>query len=74
MKIKQSDYLKLEDFINQTIKAYPGIKESYQERQLSSERLRWDLLHFSRFDTNILYEYLNDNHIDTALRKITNTK
>ncbi|MCK5608937.1 hypothetical protein KAR91_44095 [Candidatus Pacearchaeota archaeon] len=74
MKITIDDYSKLEDLINQTIEAFPGIKESYQDRQLSDERLRWDLLHLSRFNTNALYEYLNDDHIDTALRKITNTK
>lgn len=33
-------------------------------------RYRWDLLHASRFDTCNLYRYLDDSHIDTALRAI----
>ena len=36
-------------------------------------RLRWDLLYAAKIDTFIcdkLYPYLNDSHIDTALRKI----
>lgn len=35
------------------------------------KRLRWDLLYASRYDgVKDLYTYLNDDHIDTALRKI----
>ena len=36
-------------------------------------RLRWDLLHAAKingFIISTLYPYLNDSHIDTALRKI----
>ena len=35
----------------------------------SPMRRRWDLLHRSRFDVCSLYHYLNDDHIDTALRR-----
>jgi hypothetical protein len=46
----------------------------YKGKGLSAQRYRWDLLHASRFDTNQLYKAgLNDSHIDTALRKITET-
>ena len=37
----------------------------------SSMRQRWDAMHKSGFDTRPLYKAgLNDNHIDTALRRI----
>jgi len=35
-----------------------------------NERARWDALWASCFPTKKLYCYLNDSHIDTALRKI----
>ncbi len=73
MKMSQDDYDELESAINQTIKAYSNIKQSYLRRGLSMERFRWDMLHLSGFSTNPLYAYLHDSHIDTALRKITNT-
>lgn len=39
--------------------------------ELSAERNRWDMLHASRYDTHGLFRAgLNDDHIDTALRKI----
>ncbi len=34
------------------------------------KRYRWDLLHASRFPVTNLYSYMNDTHIDTALRSI----
>lgn len=34
------------------------------------KRFRWDLLAASRFPVCDLYAYLNDVHIDTALRSI----
>ena len=33
-------------------------------------RLRWDMLHASKYDVCSLYGYLNDTHIDTALKAI----
>ena len=37
----------------------------------SPDRLRWDLLHASKFPVGILYSAgLDDGHIDTALRRI----
>ena len=87
MKIKKHDYIILENrlrlFINSTGKSLNEWKQIYKEQGLSGERLRWDLLWGSKIkigdgvgikgDLN-LYEYMNDNHIDTALRKITDMK
>jgi len=36
-------------------------------------RLRWDLFHATKHGTRELYTYLNDTHIDSALRKIVAT-
>ena len=47
------------------------------ESGYSPKAARWYLLHGSgltSFVCKTLYEYLNDEHIDTALRVITNTK
>jgi len=49
------------------------------EPAYSNERIRWDWLYATRIDGEYsrvwvareLYPYLNDSHIDTALRKIT---
>lgn len=35
-----------------------------------NKRYRWDLLHASKFPISRLYSYLNDSHIDRALRTI----
>jgi len=49
----------------------------YQDAGLSEKRYRWDMSYKAGLTTFIcdeIYPYANDNHIDTALRKITNTK
>lgn len=41
-----------------------------------NKRFRWDLFHaagLNRFACDVLYEYLDDTHIDTALRNIVPT-
>lgn len=50
---------------------------TYQERGLTPKRWRWDAfwrLHredrVGWFERNAIYSYLNDDHIDTALRSI----
>lgn len=51
----------------------PENRKEYKRRQLSNMRYRWDCLWRAkqeRFMTETLYQYLNDDHIDTALRKI----
>lgn len=50
----------------QSLKSDPRVKDI-------DKRLRWDLFYFAMpvaWDSKELYGYLNDNHIDTALRKI----
>ena len=53
-------------------KTLPEWLEEYRSGAggLSEKRLRWDCLHLSKYPTGPLYRYLNDSHIDTALRRI----
>lgn len=54
-------------------------KNAYNRPKISMKRLRWDFFHAIEPSDLIpmldkLYKYLDDSHIDTALRKITGTK
>ncbi len=45
----------------------------YKAKGLTDMRYRWDLTYAAgctTFICNVLYEYMNDVHIDTALRSI----
>jgi hypothetical protein len=47
---------------------------SYTSRGLSEKRWRWDWLYEAKLSNWVcdnLYSYLNDEHIDTALKQIT---
>jgi hypothetical protein len=49
--------------------------EQYLNASLSQKRARWDATYESKLTKYIcdeLYSYMNDTHIDTALRKIFN--
>jgi hypothetical protein len=48
----------------------PASKRVYKDAGLSKERYSWDMLWRSGFATGVLYNYLNDKHIQTALFKI----
>jgi hypothetical protein len=74
MKMKDNDYRQLEAAINKVIESHPGVRENYVSQGLSDMRYRWDLLWASKFNARKFYDYLNDDHIDTALRKITGAK
>ena len=63
MKMTQAQYQALRDAIEPLLPQYG--------RAYGSMRHRWDLLWTSKFDVTPFYKTgLNDNHIDTALRKI----
>ena len=70
MKIKPDDYAKLKVAIERVLTANPTMAGNYGVAGLSPIRFRWDVLHKSYFNVGALYEYLDDCHIDTALRKI----
>jgi hypothetical protein len=53
------------------------VKAHYAKNKLTSKRMRWDLLYaakLSKWVCDNLYDYLDDTHIDTALKKMTNTQ
>lgn len=77
MKMKPEHYKHLETEIKKVMEAYPNLKNAYEKDGLSGKRFRWDILYAAKLSTWIsdnLYSYLNDDHIDTALKKITSTK
>lgn len=81
MKMNRDHYEELEVAIKKVIEQNSGMMGAYEEQGLSMKRYRWDLLWIAARSGLIQlseccdkwYKYLNDEHIDTALRKITNT-
>lgn len=80
LKIKPEDYAVIRDAMVKIMQENPHAAENYKASGLSEKRYRWDVLHQTRIkfwgdgvgvkgDLN-LYAYLNDDHIDSALRKI----
>ena len=70
MKIKPEHYKELKDLITPILKQNPTIEQDYKNTGLTDTMFRWRLLWFSNFDTRVLYKYLNDAHIETALKSI----
>jgi hypothetical protein len=77
MKITKQDYAELKNAIESS-PIFPRLME-YREKGLSDKRYRWDCLwsinrEFRSGWFDRVYQYADDTHVDTALRKITNTK
>ena len=84
MKMNQSHLELLETAINEVLIQFPNARENYRNGNFPrsdkvkdlNKRFRWDLFYSairkcpSSMTTSSLYTYLNDNHIDTALRSI----
>lgn len=71
MKMKPEHFAILQDAVAKLDTA--DKRKAYAARGLSARRYRWDLLYASgvlEAMSQPLYLYLNDSHIDTALRKI----
>jgi len=66
MKITDKDYNELKKAMNTD----DMLKAWYKKQGASKERFAWDMLHTSLYNTNKLYKYLDDSHIQTALFKI----
>ena len=75
MKISGEDYQRLEAAIQDVLvknrSTLAGVWDRYQYNGLSHERMRWDLFHAAKLGNALYNAGLNDNHIDTALRRIT---
>ena len=85
MKMKQEHYNILKSSIEDVLKNMgPALLQEYETGKFPradkvkdlNVRFRWDLFHFiwSKMERSgkklNLYDYLNDTHIDTALRRI----
>lgn len=76
MKIKPEHYTALHEAVSRVDTSERRAK--YERREFPRadkvrdlyKRYRWDCLWASGFDLAPLYEYLDDSHIDSALRKI----
>ena len=79
MKIKPEHLSKLQNMLADTPEIkHATIQEKYQEAGISHMQYRWDRLWMLKRDNHEkrdqlmsqLYQYANDDHIDTALRHI----
>jgi hypothetical protein len=70
MKMLDTDFQGLSNSINAVVSNFPNVSILYKKNGLTHERYRWDVFYVSKIDKKLFYEYLNDSHIDTALRKI----
>lgn len=70
MKMKKEHYEQIKTAMEKVMAREPDSKEKYKKANLSKTRYAWDAFHITCFSSNVLYEYLNDDHITTALLKI----
>jgi hypothetical protein len=71
MKMSPEHYAKIEAAMKAKLAEKPDAWATYKAAGLSPMRFRWDLMRAAKVDTGFLYKAgLNDDHIDTALRKI----
>ena len=85
MRIKETDYNELKAVFTAYFREYPMVNyskdynfngqhyKSYKNQGFTAERWRWNL-YWGLVDKYFhirLYEYLGDNHVDTALKRIT---
>lgn len=69
------DYMKQE--IEKVVNQVPELEKQYIDAGYTYKRYRWDMVYRARLSPWIcdnLYSYCNDEHIDSALRKIFNHK
>jgi hypothetical protein len=73
MKMKKEHYEYMREAIQAIETKFPEAKKQYFEAGLSAKRYRWDVLYAAKLSAWVcdnLYSYLDDSHIDTALRHI----
>lgn len=78
MKMRPEHFALLKSECEAVLRARPTMRSSYKDKGRSITRLRWDVVGAIRVDgkTGIqwvcdeLYHYLNDDHINTALKAI----
>lgn len=76
MKISKEHFVQLKNAVESS-PVYPDLMD-YRARGLSDMRYRWDCVWSVSASLREwfgqVYQYANDEHIDTALRRITGTK
>lgn len=75
MKMKPEHYEKIKTAMKEKHEEFLKHKEytEYNKKGYSVNRYAWDLFHASGqtpFACQVLYKYLNDDHISTAITKI----
>jgi hypothetical protein len=80
MKIKPEHYDHMRSAIQEVVKKLPDGIEGYRQELIAEgkakdieKRLRWDMSYLARLTPFIcenIYSYANDDHVDTALRRI----
>jgi hypothetical protein len=70
MKMSAIDFGELKKAVLEVLDENPDMEKEYAKLGLSPKRYRWDALWLSGVEVTKYYDYLNDDHIDTALRKI----
>ncbi len=73
MKIRPEHYSKMKSDIMAVLSTIEQQRIAECRAALSEKRFRWDLMYAAKltpFICSELYSYMNDEHIDTALRSI----
>ena len=71
MKIQAAHFAHIQTVVSTLDTA--ELRKEYREAGLSDKRYRWDLTYkanLTQYICDTLYPYLNDTHIDTALRSM----
>jgi hypothetical protein len=75
MKITEQDLITLRGFVTPVLARVPVNEYRAANPQFSDKRVRWDYFHAAgrpalSFLCDTLYKYMNDTHMDTALKSI----
>lgn len=75
MKIKPKDLASLRGMIHPVMEQIPVASYRAAHPGFSGKQIRWDYFHLVGqpaldFLCNTLYRYMNDDHVDTALKTI----
>ena len=75
MKINPQDFETLKRMIEPVMKRVPVAEYRAANPSFSDKRVRWDYFHGAgtvalSFLCDVLYKYMNDEHMDTALKAI----
>ena len=78
MKVTQKHYDVIREGMEKVLRDYPDMETEYRDEGHGPRKYRWDVFYIASlrnylpkdYLNTVLYKYLNDHHIDTALFKI----